>query len=227
MSIINQYSFENQLSPQDTLILKQEIVRLFSEKKYEEARLLSIKYLNTYKQNIIDGKSIDMDFFDIIFTICEISDNEIKFLETAKIYAEITKTEMKSWITKHKKTLYSNDNVFNVELMNEIEAEKLETYCHDDNKTEKRINFYNFNIHNSNSFGLEKLLVSLRALRENDNIDTTIMSDNVLLDFDVKDIKLENITIALSSLDKNFKSSLDLLPSIEIEQEDLNELTKF
>ena len=64
MSIINQYSFENQLSPQDTLILKQEIVRLFSEKKYEEARLLSIKYLNTYKQNIIDGKSIDMDFFD-------------------------------------------------------------------------------------------------------------------------------------------------------------------
>lgn len=226
MSIINQYSFENQLSPQDTLILKQEIVRLFSEKKYEEARLLSIKYLNTYKQNIIDGKSIDMDFFDIIFTICEISDNEIKFLETAKIYAEITKTEMKSWITKHKKTLYSNDNVFNVELMNEIEAEKLETYCHDDNKTEKRINFYNFNIHNSNSFGLEKLLVSLRALRENDNIDTTIMSDNVLLDFDVKDIKLENITIALSSLDKNFKSSLDLLPSIEIEQEDLNEKYK-
>lgn len=226
MSIINQYSFENQLSPQDTLILKQEIVRLFSEKKYEEARLLSIKYLNTYKQNIIDGKSIDMDFFDIIFTICEISDNEIKFLETAKIYAEITKTEMKSWITKHKKTLYSNDNVFNVELMNEIEAEKLETYCHDDNKTEKRINFYNFNIHNSNSFGLEKLLVSLRALRENDNIDTTIMSDNVLLDFDVKDIKLENITIALSSLDKNFKSSLDLLPSIEIEQEDLDEKYK-
>lgn len=226
MSIINQYSFENQLSPQDTLILKQEIVRLFSEKKYEEARLLSIKYLNTYKQNIIDGKSIDMDFFDIIFTICEISDNEIKFLETAKIYAEITKTEMKSWITKHKKTLYSNDNVFNVELMNEIEAEKLETYCHDDNKTEKRINFYNFNIHNSNSFGLEKLLVYLRALRENDNIDTTIMSDNVLLDFDVKDIKLENITIALSSLDKNFKSSLDLLPSIEIEQEDLNEKYK-
>ena len=226
MSIINQYSFENQLSPQDTLILKQEIVRLFSEKKYEEARLLSIKYLNTYKQNIIDGKSIDMDFFDIVFTICEISDNEIKFLETAKIYAEITKTEMKSWIAKHKKTLYSNDNVFNVELMNEIEAEKLETYCHDDNKTEKRINFYNFNIHNSNSFGLEKLLVSLRALRENDNIDTTIMSDNVLLDFDVKDIKLENITIALSSLDKNFKSSLDLLPSIEIEQEDLNEKYK-
>ena len=226
MSIINQYSFENQLSPQDTLILKQEIVRLFSEKKYEEARLLSIKYLNTYKQNIIDGKSIDMDFFDIVFTICEISDNEIKFLETAKIYAEITKTEMKSWIAKHKKTLYSNDNVFNVELMNEIEAEKLETYCHDDNKTEKRINFYNFNIHNSNSFGLEKLLVSLRALRENDNIDTTIMSDNVLLDFDVKDIKLENITIALSSLDKNFKSSLDLLPSIDIEQEDLNEKYK-
>lgn len=226
MSIINQYSFENQLSPQDTFILKQEIVRLFSEKKYEEARLLSIKYLNTYKQNIIDGKSIDMDFFDIVFTICEISDNEIKFLETAKIYAEITKTEMKSWIAKHKKTLYSNDNVFNVELMNEIEAEKLETYCHDDNKTEKRINFYNFNIHNSNSFGLEKLLVSLRALRENDNIDTTIMSDNVLLDFDVKDIKLENITIALSSLDKNFKSSLDLLPSIEIEQEDLNEKYK-
>ena len=226
MSIINQYSFENQLSPQDTLILKQEIVRLFSEKKYEEARLLSIKYLNTYKQNIIDGKSIDMDFFDIVFTICEISDNEIKFLETAKIYAEITKTEMKSWIAKHKKTLYSNDNVFNVELMNEIEAEKLEIYCHDDNKTEKRINFYNFNIHNSNSFGLEKLLVSLRALRENDNIDTTIMSDNVLLDFDVKDIKLENITIALSSLDKNFKSSLDLLPSIDIEQEDLNEKYK-
>lgn len=226
MSIINQYSFENQLSPQDTLILKQEIVRLFSEKKYEEARLLSIKYLNTYKQNIIDGKSIDMDFFDIIFTICEISDNEIKFLETAKIYAEITKTEMKSWIAKHKKTLYSNDNVFNVELMNEIEAEKLEIYCHDDNKTEKRINFYNFNIHNSNSFGLEKLLVSLRALRENDNIDTTIMSDNVLLDFDVKDIKLENITIALSSLDKNFKSSLDLLPSIEVEHEDLNEKYK-
>ena len=226
MSIINQYSFENQLSLQDTLILKQEIVRLFSEKKYEEARLLSIKYLNTHKQNIIDGKSIDMDFFDIIFTICEISDNEIKFLETAKIYAEITKTEMKSWIAKHKKTLYSNDNVFNVELMNEIEAEKLEIYCHDDNKTEKRINFYNFNIHNSNSFGLEKLLVSLRALRENDNIDTTIMSDNVLLDFDVKDIKLENITIALSSLDKNFKSSLDLLPSIDIEQEDLNEKYK-
>lgn len=226
MSIINQYSFENQLSPQDTLILKQEIVRLFSEKKYEEARLLSIKYLNTYKQNIIDGKSIDMDFFDIIFTICEISDNEIKFLETAKIYAEITKTEMKTWITKHKKTLYSNDNVFNVELMNEIEAEKLEIYCHDDNKTEKRINFYNFNIHNSNSFGLEKLLVSLRTLRENDNIDTTIMSDNVVLDFDVKDIKLENITIALSSLDKNFKSSLDLLPSIEIEEEDLNEKYK-
>ena len=52
------------------------------------------------------------------------------------------------------------------------------------------------------------------------------MSDNVLLDFDVKDIKLENITIALSSLDKNFKSSLDLLPSIEIEQEDLNEKYK-
>ena len=187
---------------------------------------MSIKYLNTYKQNIIDGKSIDMDFFDIIFTICEISDNEIKFLETAKIYAEITKTEMKTWITKHKKTLYSNDNVFNVELMNEIEAEKLEIYCHDDNKTEKRLNFYNFNIHNSNSFGLEKLLVSLRTLRENNNIDTTIMSDNVLLDFDVKDIKLENITIALSSLDKNFKSSLDLLPSIEVEHEDLNEKYK-
>ena len=52
------------------------------------------------------------------------------------------------------------------------------------------------------------------------------MIDNFLLDFDVKDIKLENITIALSSLDKNFKSSLDLLPSIDIEQEDLNEKYK-